>query len=51
MFNPKLMKFILKNNLEESKAIESKLEHKPAQVENKMFAYSKFATVPIEILK
>lgn len=50
MFNPNLLKFIIKNNLEESR-VEEKKEPKSEIAENKMFSYSKFATIPIEISK
>lgn len=50
MFNPNLLRFIIKNNLEES-AVEEKKEPKQEKYENKMFAYTKFATIPVELLK
>lgn len=50
MLNSNLLKFIIKNNLEES-AVAPKKEPKIECVENKMYAYSKFATVPIQVLK
>ncbi len=49
MLNSNLVKFIIKNNLEES-SVEPKKECKAEPV-NKMFTYSKFATVPIQITK
>ena len=50
MLNSNLLKFIIKNNIEESK-VETKVEYIPEKFENKMFAYSRFATVPIELSK
>lgn len=50
MLNPTLLKFIIKNNLEESK-VETKVENVPEKTENKMYTYSRFATVPIEVSK
>lgn len=50
MLNSNLLRFIIKNNLEESK-LETKIEYVPEKTENKMYAYSRFATVPIEVSK
>ncbi|MDD3236533.1 MAG: hypothetical protein PHV37_00370 [Candidatus Gastranaerophilales bacterium] len=47
--NPQLLKFIIKNNLEESKAIEGKKEPKEIKLGTKMTAFSKLASVPVKI--
>lgn len=50
MLNPNLLKFIIKNNLEESR-VEEKKEPKAEKLENKMSAYSRFAAIPVEVQK
>ncbi len=50
MLNPKLVKFIIKNNLEES-AVEPKKEAKVETSENKLTSYTRFAAIPVQIIK
>lgn len=51
MLNPDLLKFMMKNNLEETSVEEKQEDIKLTKTENKMSAYSKFAAIPIEIRK
>lgn len=50
MLNPNLVKFIIKNNLEESK-VEEKPSSKEIKINGKMYTATNFAVVPVQVKK
>ena len=50
MLNPNLVKFMIKNNLEES-AVEPKKEKKVNVPEVKLAKYTQFAAIPVQVIK
>lgn len=51
MLNPELVKFMIKNNLEESAVPEKQEEIKYIECKNKMILHSQFAVIPVQIEK
>lgn len=51
MLNPELVRFMMKNNLEESAIPEKQEETKVIECKNKMILHTQYAVVPVQVKK